>query len=89
MCIGINSGPVVAGNIGCIRRMEYTVIGNTVNLAARIKSLSKAKQIPILISSGTYETVKGRFEFEAPFQTTVKGKAEDITVYPLKTEYVS
>lgn len=85
ICIGINSGPAVAGNIGSSRRMEYTVIGDSVNTAARIKSLSSAKRIPILISETTYNKVKDQFSMEKRFQAAVKGKAGEITVFQLKT----
>jgi class 3 adenylate cyclase len=81
--IGINSGEVVAGNIGSIRRMEYTIIGDTVNTASRIKSLSKSKSIPILIGESTYEKIKGRIEVADKIEAAVKGKSEVITVYQL------
>ena len=83
VCIGVNTGPAVAGNIGSIRRMEYTVIGDTVNTAARIRALSKSKQIPILVSQSTYEQVKDRFAFGESIETTVKGKSDYITVHEL------
>jgi adenylate cyclase len=83
VCIGINSGRVVAGNIGSIRRMEYTVIGDTVNVASRIKSLSKNKNIPILLSETTYDKVRDLFAVENRFQAAVKGKTQNITVYQL------
>jgi adenylate cyclase len=86
VCIGLNSGKVVAGNIGSIRRMEYTVIGDTVNLAARIKTLSKSRNIPILVGEKTHEMVRHSFNFEDAFRTTVKGKTGDITVFQLKVE---
>jgi len=83
ICVGINSGKAIAGNIGSIRRMEYTVIGDTVNVTARIKTLSKTKNIPILVSESTYTKVKDQFRFGDKLQAAVKGKSDIITVYQL------
>jgi len=60
--IGINSGEVIVGNVGTNDFMEYTVIGNTVNIASRLETISKGKPNSILISKRTYELVKDSFQ---------------------------
>ncbi len=79
--IGINFGPVIAGNLGSDDRIEYSVTGDTVTDGKRIESLTKEKPDTILISETIYEKVKDHFSFNAWEPIGVKGKSEKVAVY--------
>lgn len=82
--IGINSGPAVVGNIGSEARLDYTAIGDSVNLAARLESNAKPGQI--LISKATFERVKQSFQVIALEPIKVKGKENLVEIYQVEGE---
>ena len=79
--IGINTGVITVGFIGSNRRMEYTGIGDPVNLAARLEANSKNSNTHILISSATYEKIKDEIVAKRLPPIEVKGKSEPQEVY--------
>jgi len=79
--IGVNYGTAVVGNIGATFRMEYTAIGDTVNIAQRLESNSKPGQI--LISESLYQVVKDRVNVTSIGELALKGKSEGIFTYQL------
>ncbi len=79
MGIGINSGEMVVGNIGCEQMTNYTVIGDNVNLASRLEGVSKGNQI--VIAENTYQLVKDQVEVNVLPPVKVKGKTKETKIY--------
>ena len=81
MGLGLNTDKIVAGNIGSQKRMDYTMIGDGVNLAARLESACKQYNARILISDFTFKKLKGTYRIRNIDDVVVKGKTEPIGVY--------
>ena len=81
--IGLNTGNVVSGNIGSNKRMDYTIIGDGVNLAARLESACKQYGAHILISEFTYKALKGTYFNRELDIVVVKGKTEPVAIYEI------
>jgi adenylate cyclase len=81
MGIGLNTDVVVSGNIGSPKRMDYTIIGDGVNLAARLESACKQYAARILISENTYRKLHGTYRIREIDRVVVKGKTEPVSLY--------
>ncbi|MGE5468686.1 MAG: GAF domain-containing protein [Ignavibacteria bacterium] len=79
--IGLNTDMVVSGNIGSKKRMDYTIIGDGVNLAARLESACKQYGAHILISEFTYKQLKGTYYCRELDFVVVKGKTQPVAIY--------
>ncbi len=80
--IGINTGEAIVGNIGSSARMDYTAIGDTVNIAARLEGQAKPGQI--LISKATFNAVQHKITSTSLGSVSVKGKEKNIEVYQVE-----
>jgi adenylate cyclase len=86
---GIHTGMATCGVVGAERRLEYTVIGDTVNLSARLESTTKELGVPILISESTAKLVEEFYDVRAMGEVKVKGKTQNTTVFTVSRKSVA
>src|SRR5512133_848959 len=84
LAIGINSGTVIVGNVGSKKRMEYTAIGDVVNVAARLEALARPNQV--LLAAPTHSLATNEFQFRSCGERHLSGRSQGIVVYELCTD---
>jgi len=82
--VGINTGEMIVGTVGSVKRLDYTVIGDSVNVAARLQELTRKYKNRMIISETTYEAVKDIINVKQLGQVPVKGRKGKVTIYEVQ-----
>jgi adenylate cyclase len=81
MRVGVNTGEAIIGNIGSERRMDFTIIGDVVNVASRLLDVAREQEAPIVIGEATYREVEGNFALKPGPSVVLRGRRETTVSY--------
>jgi len=84
--IGINTGVATIGEIGSEKKKNYTIVGDTVNLASRLESITKEYKTPLIISEYTYDKIKNKIDGKLLGNVKVKGREQPVDIYTVEQE---
>jgi adenylate cyclase len=79
--VGINSGEAIVGNIGSDKRMDFTIVGDVVNVASRLLDVARQEEAPIIISEATQREVEDRFSLKPGPSVILRGRREATVSY--------
>ena len=81
--IGLYTGPAIVGNVGSQVRLNYTAIGDTVNVSSRLEGLTKEHKVQLIVGESTKNKIKNSYDFKPLGSVAVKGRAETVKIYTL------
>ncbi len=81
--IGVNTGEIIAGNVGAGDRFNYTVHGDAVNLAARLEQLNKEHRTRIIVSESTVDSLSDQKKFEPLGEVEIRGKTRPVRIFKI------